>query len=216
VPYRIARRLLEAYGVTFCREVVVGTADAAVAAANGIGYPVVIKADVPGLVHKTEAAAVRLSLRDESAVRESVRDLQTRLGASTLVVQEQIGPGVELLVGGRRDASFGPLVALGTGGVLTEVIRDVSLRLAPVTDEEASEMLREGVRERLLAGPRGLLPVEPAPLLAVVRAVGDLLVAEPRIVEIDVNPVIAAGARAVAVDAVVIVGEPAAGGYDAA
>jgi hypothetical protein len=121
-------------------------------------------------------------------------------------VQRQVARGVELLVGARRDETFGPVVAFGTGGVLTEVLRDVSLRLAPVAADEAEEMLGEGLRARLLAGPRGLAPVEPAAVIRAIVAVGALIAATPRIVEIDVNPLIASGAEVVAVDAVVIVG----------
>ena len=122
------------------------------------------------------------------------------------MVQERVGPGVELLVGGRRDDVFGPVVAVGTGGILTEVVRDVSLRLAPIRVGEAREMLREGLRARLLAGPRGLPPVEDAALVAALEGLSALLVDQPHILEVDVNPLIAAGAHAVAVDAVVIVG----------
>jgi hypothetical protein len=122
-------------------------------------------------------------------------------------VQERVGPGVELLVGARRDAVFGPVVALGAGGVLTEVIRDVSLRLAPLADEDIDEMLAEGARPRLLAGPRGLPAVDPAALAQVLRAVSDLAVCAPRIAELDLNPVIAAGATVLAVDVLLVVGQ---------
>jgi len=123
-------------------------------------------------------------------------------------VQEHVGAGVEVLVGGRRDAVFGPVVAVGTGGVLTEVVRDVSLRVAPLRDGDAASMLREGLRARLLAGPRGRRPVDDVALVGIIEAVSRLLVAESRILEVDLNPVIAAGPDAVAVDAVIIVGDP--------
>jgi len=102
-------------------------------------------------------------------------------------------------------------VVFGAGGVLTEVFRDISVRLAPLAEGEAEEMLAEGARPRLLAGPRGLPAVEPAPLVAAIRAVADLVATEPRILELDVNPLIAAGTDVVAVDALVIVGEATTG-----
>jgi acyl-CoA synthetase (NDP forming) len=207
LPYALARRLLQSYGVPFCAEAVAGSPDEAAAAAEGLGYPVVLKADVEGLTHKTEAGAVRLGLGDAAAVRRACADLQRRPGARRFVVQRQAGPGVELLVGARRDEVFGPLVALGTGGILTEVFQDVSLRLAPLGAGDAREMLAEGARPRLLAGPRGLPPVDPAAVVAVLLAVSDLVACEPRVLEIDLNPVVAAGAEAVAVDALVIVGD---------
>jgi acyl-CoA synthetase (NDP forming) len=206
LPYALARRALEAHGVRFCREETATSEDGAVAAAERLGYPVVVKADVAGLTHKTEAGAVRVGLGDAAAVRRAWHELGARTGAGRVVVQEQVERGVEVLVGARRDEVFGPVVAVGTGGVLAEVIRDVSLRLAPLDAAEARRMLREGARERLLAGPRGLPAAADGPLVDVVLGVAALICAQPRIAEIDVNPVIAAGDRALAVDALVIAG----------
>jgi len=98
-------------------------------------------------------------------------------------------------------------VAVGTGGVLAEAIRDVSLALAPIGDDEALMILHEGVRARLLAGVRGRPACDDAPLIAAIIALGDLIATCPRVIEVDVNPMIASGARAVAVDAIVIVGD---------
>ena len=204
LSYAAARSLLEACGVQFCREVMAFSPDEAGSAAESIGYPVVVKADLVGLTHKTEVAGVRLDLRDAAAVRAACHDLRDRLGAAGFVVQEQVTPGIELLMGARRDETFGPVVVLGTGGILAEVFRDVSLRLAPLREDEALEMLGEGARARLLAGPRGLPPVAPAPVVGALRAVGDLIAGVSRIVEIDLNPVIARGDDVVAVDALVI------------
>jgi acyl-CoA synthetase (NDP forming) len=208
LPYADARAALAAAGIPFCREALVTSATAAVAAAAGLGYPVVVKADVPGLAHKTEAGAVVLDVPDADALRRACRDLAARTGTARFVVQERVGPGVELLLGARRDAGFGPVVMAGTGGVLAEVIADASVRLAPLDDEEARAMLREGLRARLLAGPRGLPACEDAPLVRIVQALAALLAAAPRVVEVDLNPVIAAGARAVAVDALVLCEDP--------
>src|SRR5206468_1142698 len=130
----------------FCRERLATTEDDAVAAAEAIGYPVVVKADASGLLHKTEAAAVHLDVRDAAAVRAAFRDARSRLGACQVVVQEHVSPGAELLIGARRDPVFGPVVAVGTGGILAEAIRDVSLALAPVGADEARMILRAGVR----------------------------------------------------------------------
>jgi acyl-CoA synthetase (NDP forming) len=208
LAYADARRLLEAYGVRFCRERAALTLDEAVAAADALGYPVVVKADVPGVIHKTEAGGVVLDVADADGVRAAWQDVRARTGATRVVVQERVGPGVELLLGARRDEVFGPVVVLGTGGVLTEVVQDVSVRLAPVTDDEVDAMLDEGARPRLLAGPRGLPPVDRGALATLVRQVGDLIAGEAWVREIDINPVIAAGADLVAVDALVIGGAP--------
>jgi acetate---CoA ligase (ADP-forming) len=207
VPYALARRLLEASGVRFCREAIAATADEAVTAAERIGYPVVVKADAAGLAHKTEAGGVILDVADAAAVRAACAALAARAGAERFVVQERVGPGVELLLGARRDEVFGPVVVFGAGGVLTEVLRDVSVALAPLGEGEAEALLAEGARPRLLAGPRGLPAVQPGPLVSAIRAVANLIAAEPRVAEVDVNPLIAAGADVVAVDALVIVSQ---------
>jgi acetate---CoA ligase (ADP-forming) len=204
LPYALARAILEAGGVRFCREAIVPDAEAAVAAATRIGYPVVVKADAAGLTHKTEAGGVILDVADAAGVRAACATLQARASAARFVVQERVGPGVELLLGARRDEVFGPVVVVGAGGVLTEVLRDVSVRLAPLAEGEAEAMLAEGARPRLLAGPRGLPPVTPAALTGVLHAVAGLIAAEPRIAEIDINPLIAAGPDVIAVDALVI------------
>jgi acyl-CoA synthetase (NDP forming) len=210
LPYTLARRVLEDAGLRFCREVVALSVDEAVAAAERLGYPVVVKADATGLTHKTEVGGVVLDVRDAAAVRAACVALRGRAGAARFVVQERMAPGVELLLGARRDEVFGPVVVVGAGGVLTETVREVSVRLATLAQGEAEAMLDGGVLPRLLAGPRGLRPVAPAPLVAAIHAVAALMLAEPRLAEIDVNPLIAAGADVVAVDALVIAADPAA------
>jgi acyl-CoA synthetase (NDP forming) len=205
LAYADARRLLQAAGVRFCRERAAATIDEAVAAAEALGYPVVVKADAPGLMHKTEAAGVVLDVADADGVRAAWQRLTARTGASRVLIQERVGPGVELLLGARRDEVFGPVIVLGTGGILTETMQDVSVRLAPITDEEIEAMMEEGARPRLLAGPRGLPAVDRAALATLVRRVADLIASEPRVGEIDINPVIAAGADLVAVDALVTI-----------
>jgi acyl-CoA synthetase (NDP forming) len=207
LPYGLARRVLEASGLRFCREMMAATTEAAVDAANRLGFPVVLKADAPGLLHKDEVGGVRLGLTDARAVREACEDFRARLGDVRFLVQEQIGRGTELLLGARRDESFGPVVVLGAGGVLTETIRDVALRLAPVPEAEAQEMLEEGTTRRLLAGGHGRAAVEGAALAEAVMALGRLVASEPRIQEVELNPLIAAGRDLVAVDALLIVGD---------
>ena len=203
LPYTLARRVLEDAGVRFCREAVATSADEAVAAAERLGYPVVVKADAAGLTHKTDVGGVVLDVAGAAAVRAACAALGAH--ATRFVVQQRVRPGVELLMGARRDEVFGPVVVFGAGGVLTEAIRDVAVRLAALGEGEAASMLDEGATPRLLAGPRGRRPVARGPLVDVIHAVAALMLAEPRIAEIDVNPLIAAGADVVAVDALVIV-----------
>jgi acyl-CoA synthetase (NDP forming) len=148
---------------------------------------------------------VVLGVTDEEALTRAVRALETRLGAGPLLVQEEVPRGLELLVGGRRDPSFGPMVVVGLGGVLAELLREVSVALAPLGPDEARAILGEGRRAALLRGFRGAAAVDEGALATLLVAIGDLLVEHPAIAELDVNPLIASGGRLVAVDALIVV-----------
>jgi succinyl-CoA synthetase beta subunit len=199
-----ARALLEAYGVTFPREQVVATAAEALSASREIGYPLVAKTARPDVLHRTEVGGVVLGVRDEESLQRSVESIEARLGPGPLLIQEEVPRGLELLIGGRRDPSFGPTVLVGLGGALAEVLRDVSIRLAPLSHDDARAMLAEGRRAELLRGFRGGPVVDEDALAAVLVAIGDLLVDHATIVELDVNPLIASASRLVAVDALIL------------
>jgi acetyl coenzyme A synthetase (ADP forming)-like protein len=190
-----ARSLLEAYGVPVVPERTATSIDEAVAAANELGYPVVLKTAVAG-VHKTDVGGVALDLRDEAAVREAAE----RIGAP-LLVQPLVRGGVELLVGAVEDPVFGPLVALGPGGTLAELIGAASFRLAPLTDVDADELVHTGKVARLLSGFRGAAPADSAAVTELLLRIGRLVDDIPELVELDLNPVIAGPAGCVAVDA---------------
>jgi acetate---CoA ligase (ADP-forming) len=200
-----ARALLEAYGVPFPRERVVATLDEALSAAGGIGYPLVVKTARPDVLHRTEAGGVVLGVTEEDGLRRAVRALEGRLGPGQMLLQEQVLHGTELLVGGRRDPTFGPTVLAGLGGVWAELMRDVSVRLAPLTATDARAMLTEGRRAAVLAGYRGAAAVDQGVLADVVVGVGNLLADHATIAELDLNPLIASGGRVVAVDVLVLV-----------
>jgi hypothetical protein len=165
----------------------------------------VVKTARQDVLHRTEAGGVVLGVTDEGALDRAVRALEVRLGVGPLLIQEEVPRGLELLVGGRRDPSFGPTVLFGLGGVLAELIRDVSIGLAPLTADGARAMLAEGRRAALLRGFRGAAAVDEDALAAVLVAVGDLLAEHPAIAELDLNPLIASGGRLVAVDALIVV-----------
>jgi acetyltransferase len=200
-----ARALLEAYGVPFPRERIVATAEEALSAAEEIGYPLVVKTARPDVLHRTEAGAVILGVADGTALTRAVHALEARVGPGPLLVQEEVSRGLELLVGGRRDPSFGATVLVGLGGVLAELLRDVSIGLAPLAPEAARAMLGEGRRAALLRGFRGAAAVDEHALTGALVGVGNLLADHEAVVEVDVNPLIAAAGRLVAVDALVLV-----------
>jgi acyl-CoA synthetase (NDP forming) len=174
------------------------------------GIPAVLKLDALELAHKTEAGGVLLGLDDEHAIREAVATLHrtaTRTGIRIrgLLAQPMAPAGVELIVGGRRDDVFGPAVVVGLGGIFAEVLDDVVVMLAPVTADEVERALGRLRGAALLRGVRGAAGVDTAALARAVVAIGDAIVADPSIVEVDCNPVIAGPGSAVAVDALVVV-----------
>jgi acetyl coenzyme A synthetase (ADP forming)-like protein len=180
--------------------------DAAAKAARELGFPVVAKAVAPGLVHKTDVGAVLLDIDSEDAVREAVRTLATRISAAKMdltgiVVQHQVESGVEAIVGVTTDPAFGPLLVAGLGGVEVELLRDVSVRLTPVSDIDADEMLDGLKTAKLLDGYRGAPPVDRAALRSVIERVSALVEAVPELEELELNPVRVMPDGAVAVDA---------------
>jgi acetate---CoA ligase (ADP-forming) len=197
-----ARALLQAYGVPVVTERSAESADAAVAAAEELGFPVVLKTAVAG-VHKTERGGVALDLRDADAVREAAE----RIGPP-FILQPLVRGGAELLVGAVQDPVFGPLLAVGPGGTFAELIGDASFRLAPLTDADATELAQAGKVGRLLAGYRGAPPADTAAVEDLLLRVARLADELPEVAELDLNPVIAGPGGVVAVDARVRVASP--------
>jgi acetyltransferase len=160
---------------------------------------VVAKVDHPALTHKTDAGGVRLGLASAAAVRRAARDLLALADGAAVLVQPQ-GRGVELVIGGVRDPEFGPVVLAGLGGVLVEAVRDVRLAVAPVDEAAAVAMLRSLRGAAVLDGLRGGPAVDLRAVAGLIVSVGRLLARVPRICELDLNPVLADGSSAVAVD----------------
>ncbi len=196
------RELLSAYGLPVVPERVAEDADAAVQAADELGFPAVVKSAAAG-AHKTETGGIALDLEDEAAVRAAAE----RIGFP-VVVQPMLRGGTELLAGLLQDPVFGPLVAFGPGGVFAELIGEASLRIAPLTDIDAEELVTAGKAGRLVRGFRGAEPADAAALVDLVHrlaALGDDL---PAVAELDLNPVLGFPDRAVAVDARVRIRRP--------
>jgi len=202
------RALLEEAGILTVPFLVVTSAIDAVNQADAIGFPVVLKGGGPALVHKTEANAVRINLAHADDVRAAYRELAARSDISEIMVEPMIGDGVEMMVGGTVDASFGPVVVCGSGGTLVELMRDTALRLAPLSDWTASEMLDDVRGIARLRGFRGQPHLDETSLRTIVLRVGALLDACPAIAELDLNPVIVRRNSAIAVDARVRVSTP--------
>jgi acetate---CoA ligase (ADP-forming) len=197
------RVLLDAYGIPLVAERVAASSDEAVAAAAELGYPVVLKTAAAG-AHKTEEGGVALDLRDAEAVRKAA----TQIGGP-LLVQPYVQGGVEVLVGAVQDPVFGPLVALGPGGTLAELIGDVGFRLSPLTDLDADDLVESGKVGMLLRGFRGAPPADQQALAELVLRVARLAEELPEVSELDLNPVIAQPDGCIAVDARIRIAQPA-------
>jgi acyl-CoA synthetase (NDP forming)/L-amino acid N-acyltransferase YncA len=203
LPPADAAALLRLYGIPLVATVAARTEDDAVAAAAAAGYPVALKADVPGLVHKTDAGAVLLDLRDDDGVRAGYRQLASRFGLrlTGVLVQPMITGGTEVIIGVQDDQMFGPLVVFGLGGVATEVLADHAARLAPLTEADAGILIDSIRSAPLLHGHRGSPAADLAALRDVLMRVSRLADDIPEITDLDLNPVIARPDGVVAVDA---------------
>jgi acyl-CoA synthetase (NDP forming) len=197
------RELLGCYQIPIVPATLAGSEEEAVQAAARLGGPVVLKAEAAGLVHKTEAGAVKLGLHGEPEVRAAYRELAAAFGTrlTGVVVEPMLSGGVEVLAGVVQEPVFGPLVVFGLGGVATEVLGDHAARLIPLTDADADDLIHGVHAAPLLFGHRGAPPVDIAALadvlLRVSRLAGDL----PEVAELDLNPVLATPDGAQAVDA---------------
>jgi acetyl coenzyme A synthetase (ADP forming)-like protein len=199
-------RLFECYDLPLARQRTVASPEEAGWAAAALCEAVALKAEAPGLVHKSEAGAVRLGLRGAVEVTQAAREMVARLTAagfppSGFTVQQMVPEGVELIAGIVHDPQFGPVVACGAGGVLVELLKDVAVRLTPLAPAEAGAMLRELKSYPLLTGYRGTPPCDTAAVEEVLLRIAAMADDLPQIVELDCNPLIALSHGAVIVDA---------------
>jgi acyl-CoA synthetase (NDP forming)/GNAT superfamily N-acetyltransferase len=203
LPESDVTALLRLYRIPLVPTLTARTEDSAATAAAQAGYPVVLKAEVAGLTHKTDAGGVLLDLRTEAGVRSGYRQLADRFGArlAAVAVQPMITGGTEVLIGVKDDQMFGPLVVFGLGGVATEVLADHAARLAPLTEADADTLINSIRSAPLLHGHRGAPPADLAALRDVLLRVSRLTDDLPEITELDLNPVIARPDSAAAVDA---------------
>ena len=199
-------RLLSCYGLPLAEARIVPNAEAAGTAAGELGGEVALKAVAPELVHKTEAHAVRLGLAGPDEVSASAREMAEELRAAgqgdvRFLVQRMVTGGVEMLVGMVHDPLFGPVVACGAGGVQAELLKDVAVRITPLTDADAAEMIRSLATFPLLEGYRGAPKADVAALEDVLARVSALVEGHPELAEMDLNPVIVLPEGAAIVDA---------------
>lgn len=191
-----AYELLTCYGIQYANMGVASTADEAANLASRLHFPVAVKLDSSSLVHKTDVGGVILGLNSESEVRQAFNDIRaklTELGRQNemtgVIVQEMVKGGIETIAGVTQDPSFGPLIMFGSGGIYTELIKDVVLRLNPLTDLDASEMITSIKMAKLFEGYRGAPPSDIIALEDLLLRLSNMVEDIPQIDELDFNPV---------------------------
>ncbi|MGB2798730.1 MAG: acetate--CoA ligase family protein [Dehalococcoidia bacterium] len=187
------------------------TRDEAISLSKEIGFPVVLKIVSPDVLHKTDAGGVKLGLDDEEAVGKAFDEITSAIKKNEpnanihgVSVQNMARPGVEVIIGMSKDPQFGPVLMFGLGGILVEVLKDVSFRIVPLTKRDAREMIKEIKGYPILEGYRGQEPADVAVLEDYLLKVSDFVDRKPEIKELDINPIFAYSDGAVAVDARVI------------
>ena len=203
------KRLLSAYGIRIPDERLVHSAAGAAAAAAALGYPVVVKVQSRDVVHKTEIGGVKLGLRTAAQVRRAFADVKDAAHGARFegaLVSRQVDPVAELIAGISVDAQFGPIVLVGMGGIFTESLSDVSMRMPPIDEQMAGEMLDELRGVTVLRGARGRPNADLSALAGVLVGLGEMaLDLGERLVELDINPLFALPEGALAGDALLVV-----------
>lgn len=206
-----SKKVLASYGIPVCQEALVQSEEEAVEKARAFGFPVVLKGCGEKLTHKTEGNLIRLWLRGPEEVQDAYRDLTKDApeGLEGILVQEMVSGNRELVIGLIRDAQFGPCVMFGFGGVFTEVLNDVSFRVAPLEEWDAMEMMEEIRAKKILEEFRGENAVDRRLLAESLIALGKIGLENDSVEEIDVNPLKFRDGKPVAVDALVVLADKA-------
>jgi acyl-CoA synthetase (NDP forming) len=201
-----SKRLLEAWGIPVVREIKADLQKDVLEAAEVIGFPVVLKFCAPEVSHKTEMGFVEIDIRNAEELTSAFDRLRKRAPGTDghFLVQEMVKGSRELMIGMTKDPQFGACVMFGLGGIFTEILKDVSFRVAPITKHDALEMMREIKAHRILNAIRNMEAVDIDVLSQSLVALGALGMQEDIIQEVDVNPLIICGKLPVAVDALVV------------
>lgn len=205
-----ASKVLQAYEIPTTKKSLATTVDEAVQQANSIGYPVVLKIDSKDILHKTEAGGIRLSLQNAEQVKQAFDDIllsahkyHPDAHINGVMVQEMVAKGTEVIVGVTRDASFGPVIMFGLGGIFVEVFKDIAFRVAPITRQDALEMINEIKGKAIFDGVRGEEALDVEAIVDILLRVSSL-VQDYDIEELDLNPIIVTEKCAKAVDALIV------------
>ena len=191
MEYVDAVALIKKYDIDFAEGSVVRSVDEALKAAE---YPVALKIMSDEISHKSDKGCVKLNVKDEDSLKKAYSEIMSNAGSAKVegvLVQRMAKPGLELIVGGRRDEQFGPVVLFGLGGIFVEVFKDFSLRVCPIDRNDALEMISEMKAYPLLTGARGTKPVDIEAIADLLQKASKLLYENKHINEMDLNPVMA-------------------------
>jgi acyl-CoA synthetase (NDP forming) len=209
-----AKQVIKAAGIKVVETRLARTQKEAIAIAEEIGFPLVLKIASPDIIHKTDAGGVKVGLKNAAELKkayaeiiDSVRQKYPNAKIEGVSVQAMARPGIEIIVGMSKDAQFGPVIMFGLGGIFVEVLKDVSFRLIPILKRDAEAMIKEIKGYALLNGYRGQEPADIASLVDVLLKVSSLVEKTPEIKELDLNPVFAYKDSAIAVDARIVLEE---------
>lgn len=203
-----AQEVLKAYGLPTPKTILARSSDEAVAAAEEIGYPVVLKIASPDISHKSDVGGVRVNLRDADEVMRTFKDITARAQRmrqdayiAGCLVQEMAPAGVrEVIIGFKRDEQFGPMLMFGLGGIYVEIMKDISFKLAPLSRQDAFEIVREIKSYMLLKGLRGEQPVNFTALEEIIMTMSQMALDLPQVWEAEFNPVLVNHERAIVAD----------------
>jgi acetate---CoA ligase (ADP-forming) subunit beta len=201
-----SKLVLAAYGIPVTKEILVSDRSNLMPALQDLGYPLVLKGCSPDISHKTDQKLIHVDIRSEAEALAAFDELMSKMNDSPggILVQEMVKGQREVMAGLTRDPQFGPCVMFGLGGIFTEILKDVSFRLAPLQMRDAHEMMQEIRGHKILHAVRGMEPADTETLAQILISIGRIGLENERVKEIDVNPLIIRAGEPVAVDALVI------------
>jgi acetyl-CoA synthetase (ADP-forming) len=203
-----SKQVLTAYGIPVTKEILVNDLEGLMDATRKIGYPLVLKGCSSDIAHKTEKGLIKVDIRNREEARSAFEEIRAHMGTDAgVLVQEMVKGQRELVVGLTRDPQFGPCVMFGLGGIFTEILKDISFRVAPLEKRDALDMMQEIRGHKILEAVRGMEAADLDTLSDILIKVGRIGLENETVKEIDINPVIISGDKPVAVDALVVLEE---------
>ena len=201
-----SKQILASYQIPVTREKLVNDIGDLIKASREIGYPVVMKGCSSEVAHKTEKGLIRVDVRNDDEAGSAFEEIMANMNGTknAILVQEMVKGKRELVVGLTRDPQFGPCVMFGLGGIFTEILKDISFRIAPLEKRDALEMMQQIKGHKILEAFRGMEAADLDMLAEILINMGRIGIENERVREIDINPVIISGSKPVAVDALVV------------